>query len=259
MARETFRRKFSACLCIVVACQVTLTASAAAEAVSEADLFARAQVTEIWQPVPITVSVNSMGVPSDALVLFRGGVLDQWRSVAGGTAPWRVDGDSFTVEPGTGDIETVEHFTDVQLHIEWRAPVELVGDSQGRGNSGVFLMRDYEVQVLDSYNNPTYSNGQAASIYKQHIPLVNAAYAPGVWQTYDIIFRAPVFGTNGRLKTAAVATVLHNGVLVQNHVSLSGPTEFVGAPNYQAHGAAPIKLQDHSNPVSFRNIWARHL
>lgn len=135
----------------------------------------------------------------------------------------------------------------------------MVGDSQGRGNSGVFLMRDYEVQILDSFNNPTYSNGQAGSIYKQHIPLVNAANAPGVWQSYDIIFRAPVFGDDGRLRTAAVATVLHNGVLVQNHASLAGPTEFVGAPNYQAHGAALIKLQDHSNPVSFRNIWVRHL
>ena len=165
-----------------------------------------------------------------------------------------------TVKPGTGSISTAAGFGDVQLHVEWRTPTEIAGESQGRGNSGVFLMERYEVQVLDSYENRTYSNGQAASIYKQHMPLVNASRAPGEWQTYNILFMAPRFGSNGSLERPARMTVLHNGVMVQNHVEIEGPTVFRGSPRYEAHAPkAPIQLQDHRNFVSYRNIWVREL
>jgi hypothetical protein len=164
-----------------------------------------------------------------------------------------------TVQKGAGDIRTKQAFGDCQLHIEWRAPVEVIGDSQGRGNSGIFLQSTYEVQVLDSYNNRTYSNGQAASIYKQHMPLVNACRPPGEWQTYDIIYEAPIFHDDGTLARPAFITVIHNGVLVQNHVMLKGHTPYIGLPKYTAHGKLPIRLQDHGNPVSFRNIWIREL
>ena len=148
----------------------------------------------------------------------------------------------------------------MQLHIEWRTPAEIVGEGQGRGNSGVFLMGKYEVQVLDSWQNPTYVNGQAASVYKQHIPLVNASRAPGEWQAYDIIFTAPRFGADGSVERPATLTVLHNGVVVQNHVTLKGPTVFRGTPRYEAHAdKLPIMLQDHSNLISYRNIWVREL
>ena len=165
-----------------------------------------------------------------------------------------------TVEPGTGSISTKDSFGDMQFHVEWRTPTEIVGESQGRGNSGVFLMERYEVQVLDSYENRSYSNGQAASIYKQHIPLANASRAPGEWQTYDIVFMAPRFGSDGNLERPATMTVLHNGVLVQNHVEIAGPTVFRGSPRYEAHAPkAPLQLQDHRNFVSYRNIWVRKL
>ena len=165
-----------------------------------------------------------------------------------------------TVAAGTLDIETRQSFADVQLHVEWRTPAEVVGESQGRGNSGVFLQKRYEVQVLDSYQNRTYANGQAASIYKQHIPLVNASRAPGEWQTYDIIFSAPEFGNDGSLLQPAYLTVLHNGVLVQNHAELIGPTVYIGEASYKEHPARqPLMLQDHGNPVSYRNIWIRDL
>ncbi|MEE8306936.1 MAG: family 16 glycoside hydrolase, partial [Gammaproteobacteria bacterium] len=166
---------------------------------------------------------------------------------------------AMTVVPGTGDIRTRQSFSNMQLHIEWRTPAEIEGKAQGRGNSGVILMERYEIQVLDSFKNSTYANGQAGSVYKQHIPLVNAARGPGEWQSYDIIFAAPRFSDTGRIAEPARVTVLHNGVLIQNNVSIQGPTVFVGAPSYEAHGAAPIRLQDHRNPVSFRNIWVRRL
>ncbi|HVF96407.1 MAG TPA: DUF1080 domain-containing protein, partial [Flavisolibacter sp.] len=151
-------------------------------------------------------------------------------------------------------------FGDCQLHIEWRSPAEVKGEGQGRGNSGIFLMGRYELQVLDSYNSKTYSNGQAGSIYKQHMPLVNATRPPGEWQTYDVVFTAPRFSEDSLLKSPARITVLHNGVLVQNNTQLWGGTQYIGLASYQKHGdKEPIVLQDHGNPVSFRNIWIRPL
>ncbi len=216
--------------------------------------------TEVWQPEPSVVDPGGHGrAPSDAIVLFDGKDLSQWTG-RHGAAEWTVADGAMTVRPGTGSISTRDSFGDVQLHVEWRTPTEIVGEGQGRGNSGVFLMERYEVQVLDSHENRTYSNGQAASIYKQHIPLVNVSREPGEWQTYDIVFMAPRFRDDGSLERPATMTVLHNGVLVQNHVELAGPTVFRGAPRYEAHAPkAPIRLQDHTNLVSYRNIWVREL
>lgn len=237
---------------------VLLFASLVGWAVS--DRVSRAEVTELWTPEPEVVTPGiSNAPPSDAIVLFDGSNLDHWRTADGGPAEWKLVDGAMEVVAGSGNIYTRSGFLDVQLHIEWATPSEVQGDSQGRGNSGVFLMDRYEVQILDSYNNPTYVNGQAASVYKQHIPLVNASRGPGEWQSYDILFTAPRFSRNGRMSSPGYFTVLHNGVLVQNHVTIQGPTEYVGKPNYEAHGAASIRLQDHGNPVRFRNIWIREL
>jgi len=218
------------------------------------------EATEVWEPVPETVQPGDDGQPpSDAIVLFDGRGLAGWRG-KDGEPRWDASDEAITVTPGAGDLYTKRSFGDVQLHIEWRSPVEVVGEGQGRGNSGVFLMSRYEVQVLDSFENRTYSNGQAGSIYKQYIPLVNASRPPGQWQSYDIIFCAPRFRSDATLERPATMTVLHNGVLVQNHVTLRGPTLYIGEPVYEAHPAkAPLMLQDHGNPVSFRNIWVREL
>jgi hypothetical protein len=220
----------------------------------------QAQKTEVWEPVPPVVRAPAGLPPSDAVVLFDGKSLAQWESVKGGKAPWTVANGVLTVKPGTGDIRSTSDFCDVQLHMEWRtppAPESVKG--QDRNNSGVFLQERYEVQILDSHQNKTYPNGQAASIYKQHIPLANATRPPNEWQTYDIIFRAPRFDSAGQLSEPAYITVLHNGVLVQNHAEVQGPTVWIGEPEYEAHDCAPISLQDHGNPVSFRNIWVRKL
>lgn len=222
------------------------------------------QVPSQWElhdtlrPPPRTVSVQ--GVPSDAIILFDGTNLSEWRSSGGGAAPWRVRDGFVEVAPGSGDIETARQFGDVQLHIEWATPAEVSGDGQGRGNSGVFLMGMYELQVLDSYENRTYADGQAASIYGQHPPLVNAARPPGEWQTYDIVFRRPHFDSTGALTSPARMTVLHNGVLVHDAVELSGATANQRRATYTAHGdRLPIKLQDHGNRTRFRNIWVREI
>lgn len=224
-----------------------------------------AEETEVWEPVPAVVTAKPNQAPSDAIVLFNGKDLSAWESTKGGPAPWTVSKGTFTVAPQTGDIRTKEHFCDVQLHIEWKTPEKFVNadgsvqTGQGRSNSGVFLQDRYEIQILDSFNNATYPNGQAASVYKQTIPLVNATRAPGQWQTYDIIYTAPVFDDAKKLTRPAYVTVLHNGVLVQNHTEIKGPTSWIGHPPYEAHGCAPIQLQDHGNHVSFRNIWVRKL
>lgn len=221
------------------------------------------ETTEIWEPQPriITPGEKPTDAPSDAIVLFNGTNLDAWNALDGSAAKWTVNEGALTVAPGKGDIQTKQEFTDFQLHVEWRSPaaVDPTKTSQGRGNSGIFLQGLYEVQVLDNYQNKTYANGQAGSIYKQHLPLVNACKAPGVWQMYDIFYMAPRFNKEGRIVTPAYVTVVHNGVLVQNHVALWGPTEYIGLPLYKPHEKGPIKLQDHGNLVSFRNIWIREL
>ncbi|HEC43611.1 MAG TPA: DUF1080 domain-containing protein [Bacteroides sp.] len=218
-------------------------------------------LTEQWEPVPkIITPGNGSAPPSDAIVLFDGSSMDQWENPDGGPAGWEVKDGIITVVKGNGEIQTKKGFGDVQLHIEWRTPAEVVGEGQGRGNSGVFLQQRYEVQVLDNYENITYPNGQAGSVYKQHIPLVNACLPPGEWQTYDIIYTAPRFNENGTLFSPAKLTVLHNGVLIQNHISIKGPSEYIGQPPYEAHDIKQsLMLQEHSNPVSYRNIWLREL
>lgn len=221
-------------------------------------------MTEIWDPEVkfITPGETPVDAPSDAIILFDGvDINNEWTNKDGSKVEWLVDDGCVTVVKGKGIIKTKRVFEDFQLHIEWRTPAEVVGESQGRGNSGVFLQGIYEVQVLDNYNNRTYRNGQAGSLYKQHPPLVNACKAPGEWQTYDIIYTAPRFNEDGTFFTPPTVTVLHNGVLVQNNAKLRGPTEFIGIPEYSVkpHGPGPIILQDHGNPVSFRNIWLREL
>ena len=192
--------------------------------------------------------------PSDAIVLFDGKNLSKWQAMNGGPAPWKlVDG---AMEVKGGSIRTKEEFGDVQLHVEWAAPEEVKGEGQERGNSGVYLQGRYEIQVLDSYQNKTYPNGQAGSFYNNFPPLVNASRPPGEWQTYDIIFRAPKKGEDGKL-TPGSFTVLHNGVLVQDHVPVKGSTTAAAFSGEVAKG--PLMLQDHNNPVRFRNIWIRPL
>jgi hypothetical protein len=219
--------------------------------------------SELWSPEVrvITAGEKPGDMPSDATLLFDGKSLDQWVSIDDTPAKWTVKDGAVTVLPGGKDIRTKKEFGDFQLHIEWRSPatVDPKQTGQGRGNSGIFLQERYEVQVLDSYNNRTYSNGQAGSIYKQHIPLVNAARKPGEWQAYDIFFTAPRFSKEGRVVSPAYVTLIHNGVLTQNHVAVWGPTEYIGLPVYKPYEKGPIRLQDHGNPVSFRNIWIRDL
>ena len=219
------------------------------------------ELTEFWDPeVTVVTPGDGSAPPSDALVLFDGTDFSQWESETGSGGPvqWVISDDVMTVK-GDDGIKTKKAFGDVQLHIEWRTPAEVVGESQGRGNSGIYFMGLYEVQVLDNYNNRTYRNGQAGGTYKQTPPLVNACRPPGVWQTYDFIFMAPVFREDGKLIKPAHVTLLHNGVLVQNHTRYRGPTEYRGLPYYTAHGKLPLKLQEHNNPVSYRNIWIREL
>lgn len=218
-------------------------------------------VTEIWEPIPakITPGTNAGEAPSDATVLFNGKDMNEWTSLDGTAAKWDMKDGFFTVKKGTGDIKTKKLFGDIQLHIEWRAPSEIIGEGQGRGNSGIFLQEKYELQVLDSYESRTYSNGQAGSIYKQAIPMANPTRKPGEWQVYDVVYTAPRFSDNGRVIVPAYITVLLNGVVVQNHLQIIGPTEYKGMPVYISHGKASLKLQDHGNPVSYRNIWVREL
>ncbi|HEY9005335.1 3-keto-disaccharide hydrolase [Ohtaekwangia sp.] len=219
--------------------------------------------SEIWEPQPriITPAEKTGDAPSDATVLFDGKSLDNWVCIDGTAPKWTIKDGAVTVVAGSKDIKTKKEFGDFQLHVEWRSPAEVDPKqvSQGRGNSGIFLQERYEVQVLDNYNNKTYANGQASSIYKQHIPLVNACRKPGEWQVYDIYFTAPRFNAEGRVLVPAYVTVVHNGVLSQNHVAIWGPTEYIGLPVYKAYEKGPIRLQDHGNPVSYRNIWIRDL
>jgi hypothetical protein len=199
--------------------------------------------------------------PSDAIVLFDGSDLSRWTNQArNGPAPWKVGDGWFEVASGTGVIQTAQAFGSCQLHLEWSSPSPPTGTDQDRGNSGVYLMQQYEIQILDSYRNQTYPDGQAAAIYGQFAPLVNASRPPGQWQSYDVAFRAPRFDAAGKLLRPARVTLFHNGVLVQDAVELTGPTEHGARPPYRAHpDRLPLLLQDHGHPVRFRNIWIREL
>lgn len=228
--------------------------------------------TEVWSPEPPVVTPGSYNSqpPSDAIILFDGKDLTQWVPVKnpGMPADWLVQDGIMTVNKKAGNIQTRESFMDYQLHIEWKIPENIEGSGQSRGNSGLFLASTgggddgYEIQILDNYNNKTYVNGQAGSVYKQYAPLVNANRPPGEWQSYDVVWTAPRFNDDGSLKSPAKVTLFFNGVLVQNNVELKGKTVYRGLPEYSPHGASPIKLQAHgddSAPISFRNIWVRKL
>ncbi len=218
-------------------------------------------LTEVWEPVPPVVTPgDGTSPPSDAIILFEGTDMEQWQKPGGEPVGWKLEDGVMTVVKGTGAIQTKQSFADIQLHLEWRAPAKVEGEGQGRGNSGVYLQKRYEVQILDCYDNPTYVNGQTGSVYKQHIPLANACKPPGQWQTYDIVFTAPRFNEDSSLFSPGTVTVLHNGVLVLNHAVIQGNTQYIGLPAYKAHPLKqPLMLQDHDNPVSFRNIWVREL
>ena len=224
-----------------------------------------AGLLEVWVNVPlVTPGVINADAPSDATILYNGRGLGAFQKKDGSPAGWRIDADGAVTDiKGSGDLITKEAFGNCQLHIEFREPAEVKSSGQGRGNSGVYIMGKYEIQVLDSYNNPTYSNGQAGAVYKQHVPLVNASRKPGEWQSYDIIFTAPKFKENGELESPARVTVMHNGVLIQNNVTILGTTDWVMKPKYKKHAAKlPLMLQDHGddgNPISYRNIWIRNL
>jgi hypothetical protein len=232
----------------------------------------RPEDTEVWDPVPPVVAPGpsiSPLPPSDAVVLFDGTNLDEWVNVGDGSpAGWTVADGVMTVVKRAGNIETRRRFTNYQLHLEWRVPPDITGSDQARGNSGLFLGSTgggdagYELQILDSFRNDTYVNGMAGSVYKQSVPLANPARPPGEWQTYDVVWHAPVFDPDGHLEEPARVTAFLNSVLVQDNFELAGETVFIGAPRYRPHGASPIKLQAHgdpSPPISFRNIWVREL
>ena len=226
----------------------------------------RPAMTEFWTPQPKVVTpgdIKTNSAPSDAIVLFDGKDLSAWKSSrTGGEADWKVHNGIFTVDKSKGAIETKEHFGSFQLHIEWCVPKNITGTSQGRGNSGVFLQGMYEIQILDNYQNETYANGQAGSIYKQIIPLANAMRKPGEWNVYDIIYNAPVFNEDGSYRVAPTVTVIQNGILLINNYTIRGTTEYIGHPRVVKHGDGPIRLQMHGDPseaISFRNIWLRKL
>ncbi len=256
-------KPFVAVLPLLLA-SVALAASPAAKkkAVDPTPELPPATATQVWEPVPPIVGVPAGGVPSDAIVLFDGRHLDAWESAKtpGAPAPWRIEGDAMVCVPKSGNVRTRAAFGDLQLHLEFRTPAQVSGEGQGRGNSGVFLMGIYELQILDSYENSTYVNGQAAAIYKQYPPLVNASRRPGEWQSFDIVWIAPRFAADGSLVSPARMTVFHNGVLVQHDAVLKGHTPNRGYPAYKAHAdRLPLALQDHNNLIAFRNIWVREL
>lgn len=240
---------------------------------AQADELPDPKLTEYWTPQPPVVSAPAGGVPSDAIVLFDGTHLNEWyisREDEDGKmqpqdANWILEDGAMIVpsrKKGTpsNNITSRQSFGDIQLHLEWRAPAVVEGEGQGRGNSGIFFMNRYEVQVLDCYQNETYVNGMTASIYKQQPPLANACRAPGEWQTYDIFFVAPKFTPDGKLVEKAHVTVVHNGVVVLLNAPIYGPTEYRGQPSYKYHTPRqPLRLQDHNNPVAYRNIWVREL
>lgn len=253
---------------ILSAMAVSLTVAAAAQEKKEYPQpeAMRPGMTEFWTPQPKVVTPGdaaTASAPSDAVVLFDGKNLDAWvSSNTGGDAEWRVHDGVFTVDKSKGDIQTRESFGSFQLHLEWMVPEGITGESQSRGNSGVFLQNMYEIQILDCYQNETYVNGQTGSVYKQVVPLANAMRKPGEWNVYDIIYNAPVFNEDGTYKVHPTVTVIQNGIVLLNNFTILGTTEYVGLPRVVKHGDGPIKLQSHgdpSEPISFRNIWLRKL
>jgi hypothetical protein len=218
------------------------------------------KATEDWTSRPQIVAgvQTKWDIPSDAVILL-GNTTDQWVKKDGTPIEWTFDKGVLTVKPGSGDIVSKASFGDSHLHLEWRSPLVIKGDGQGRGNSGVFLQSRYEIQVLDNYNNETYYNGQAGSVYKQHSPLVNATSKSGEWNVYDIIYKAPRFDKFGTKLESARVTVIHNGYVVQNNTEIFGTTEYIGFPKNTMHGGAPFILQDHGDLVSYRNIWVRRI
>ncbi|MBJ2174965.1 DUF1080 domain-containing protein [Aureibaculum sp. A20] len=219
--------------------------------------------TEIWEPKPPKVNLGENKVPSDAIVLFNGKNMDEWIVAEDSTdAKWILNKDgSMTVNSGSGTLQTKRNFGSIQLHLEWKSPSEILGEGQSRANSGVFIQQRYEVQILDNNDNDTYVNGQVGAIYKQSIPAVNAAVPTGEWNSYDIIFHAPEFDTDGEKIKSGTMTVLHNGVLIQDHFEILGAVAYIGWPTNEPHGKAPLQLQDHNDgsKPSFRNIWVREL
>jgi Domain of Unknown Function (DUF1080) len=266
----TFRYRHStgpaACAALTLALGACCVLPAAAQSIA-----GDPKATEQWSPVPPVVSPAAAigAAPSDAIILFDGRNLDEWMTTKDHSpARWTVSHGVLTVDKAFGNIETKRLFRNYQLHLEWRVPKGITGEGQLRGNSGLFLASTgpgdagYEVQILDSWKNETYVNGQAASIYKQSPPLANAMRKPGEWQSYDVVWTAPTFAADGTLKSPAFVTVFHNGILVQNHFQLSGETVYIGKPTYRAYERAAIKLQAHgdpSAPISFRNIWVREI
>lgn len=246
---------------------VVAAISAAVFAVSAVQVDTRWKIHDRSRPMAPEITPGECSTqdhvgqpPSDATVLFNGKELSNWESIKGGPAQWKVGDGYFEVAPGTGDIRTKQPFGDAQLHVEWAAPNPPRGEDQDRGNSGVYLMSLYEVQVLDSYHSKTYADGQAAALYGQYPPLVNACRPPGEWQTYDIVYHGPRFDAAGKVTRPMIVTVFHNGVLVQDHVRLTGPTEHMKRPPYKKHAEQmPLRLQDHNHPVRFRNLWIREL
>jgi hypothetical protein len=256
-------------LAVVVTCCLFVNAHAQGQKEYPKQEQMKPGMSEYWTPQPkvvrpgIATQGATLTAPSDAIVLFDGKGLAEWESSrGGGPAQWTVHDGMFTVNKKSGDIQTKRKFENYQLHLEWMIPENISGTSQGRGNSGVYMQGMYEIQILDNYESETYVNGQAGSVYKQTPPLANAMRKPGEWNVYDIIYSAPVFKEDGTYRIPPTVTVIQNGVVLQNHTTILGTTEYIGFPKVTKHGAGPIVLQSHgdpSEPISFRNIWIREL
>lgn len=246
------------------ASMVLLASFCLGNSVVSAQLKSGWKAHDLSRPAPSVVTPNEKlgGPPSDAVVLFDGTDMAQWRGAGGGEAKWKIVEGAMESVPNSGFVFSREEFGDCQVHLEFASPKTVKGNGQGRGNSGVFLLGEFEIQVLDSYENLTYADGGAGSIYGQHPPLVNASKKPGQWQSYDIVFRRPRFDDNGKLKTPARLTVLHNGVVIQDGSEAYGPTNWIAHKKYgpiKNKTKGPLSLQDHGNPVRYRNIWVRRL
>ncbi len=246
----------------MLACSIVISpAFLFPQSAPRADGLTRWRISDRSRPLPPVVAPGTAGTPpSDAIVLFDGKDLSKWESNKGGPPGWKLVNGAIELVPGSGDIRTKQAFGDCQLHVEWAEPNPPHGKDQGRGNSGVYLMSKYELQVLDSYQNETYADGQAGAVYAQTPPLVNACRPPGEWQTYNIVRHGPRFAWDGKVLRPAPITVFQNGVLVQDNTELTGPTDYMHRPPYAPHPPKmPLLLQDHDQPVRFRNIWIREL